>query len=262
MKKYSLFLLFAITIIPLNGQSEKKVYPITSEPVFKDGEELKYVLRYGFITGGSALIKVLDDSMNGRKVIRATATAKTTGLVDKIFRVLDTYESYFIPDSNLPLKAVRNIREGSYRYYGEDVFNHNDNTVINTKKGVQKVPDNILDIISAFFYIRRIDFTNFKIGETIYVDTYFGDEHFPFYVIFKGREEIETHAGKFKCLKFLPIVEPGRVFKDKDDMLFWLSDDNNKIPVKVKFDMLVGAFKCELVSYKNLKFEAAALIKK
>jgi hypothetical protein len=157
---------------------------------------------------------------------------------------------------------VRNIREGNYRYYGEDLFNHNDNTVISSKKGLQKVPDNILDMISAFFYIRRIDFSKFKIGDTVAIDTYFSDELFPFYIIFKGREEIETSAGKFKCLKFLPIVEPGRVFKENDDMLFWLSDDNNKIPVKIKFDMVVGSFKCELVSFKNLKYEPASIIKK
>jgi hypothetical protein len=252
---------FAVSVAA-QSTVNKKVYPITPEPVFQHGEELHYALKYGFITGGHGVIKVTDDSVNGQKVIHAVASARTTGLVDKIFRVLDTYESYFTPDSNLPLRAVRNIREGNYRYYGEDRFNHKDNTVINTKKGLIKVPNNILDMISAFFYIRRIDFSNFKNGDIVFVDTFFGDDLFPFYIVFKGREEVETSAGKFKCLKFLPIVEPGRIFKENDDMLFWLSDDINKIPVRVKFDMLVGSFKCDLVSYKNLKYTATSVVKK
>jgi hypothetical protein len=255
MYKYILccFSIF-FSVIVIGQLPDKKIYSISAEPTFKNGEELNYTLKYGFIKGGEASIKVFEETYKGHNVIHAIASAHTSGLADKLFKVQDTFESYFTVDSNLPLRSIRNIREGSYRFYGEDHFNRNENTVINVKKGVQKVPANILDIISAFFYLRRIDFSNFKIGETIYIDTYFGDELFPFYVIFKGREEIETNAGKFKCLKFLPIVEPGRVFKDNDDMLFWLSDDSNKIPVKVKFEMVVGSFKCELASFKNLKY--------
>jgi hypothetical protein len=121
--------------------------------------------------------------------------------------------------------------------------------------GKHKVPENILDMVSAFFYIRRVDLSKYKGGEIIYVDTYFGDEIFPFYIIFKSREVIKTDLGKFQCLKFVPIVEPGRIFKENDDMTFWLSDDSNKIPVRIKFDMIVGSFKCDLVSYKNTKYE-------
>ena len=84
MRNYILFLLIIIPIVHVNGQPKNKVYPISVEPVFNDGEELKYVLRYGFITGGAGLIKVADDSVKGVKVLRASATARTTGLVDKI----------------------------------------------------------------------------------------------------------------------------------------------------------------------------------
>jgi hypothetical protein len=262
MKTFNFFLFYFLFTLSLTSQTiNKKIYPINPIPSFQPGEELKYVLKYGFITGGAALIKVAEEQYNNQNVIRATATARTTGLVNRMFKVLDTYESFFTPDSNLPLRAIRNIREGNYRYYGEDNFNHRNNTVINVKKGVQKVPDNILDMVSSLFYIRRIDFTDFKIGDIVYVDTYFSDDLFPFYIIFKGREEIKTDAGTFNCIKFLPIVEPGRIFKENDDMLIWLSDDDNKIPVKISFDMVVGSFKCELESFKNLKYTPKSIIK-
>ena len=67
--------------------------------------------------------------------------------------------------------------------------------------------------------------------------------------------------GKFKCLKFVPVVEPGRIFKNKDDMTFWLSDDDNKVPIRVKFDMIVGSFKCDLVSVRSQKFPLNSKIK-
>jgi len=128
--------------------------------------------------------------------------------------------------------------------------------------GQHKVPENILDMISVFFYIRRVDYTNAKVGDIISVNTYFCDELFPFYIIFKGRGEVSTPYGKFHCLEFVPVVEPGRIFKKNDDMTFWLSDDQNKILVSVKFDLIVGSFKCDLVTAANVKYPMTSLIKK
>jgi hypothetical protein len=237
------------------AQDTPAMTPITLPPAFKDGEELNYLLHYGFITGGEASINLKVEKFGGMDVFHAVAKGKTTGLANKIFKVLDIYESFFDIKYNVPLKSIRNISEGNYKYYNEVYFNHRDNVVNSQRSGVHKVPENMLDMVSAFFYIRRMDMSKFKGGEIIYVNTYFGDEIFPFYIIFKNREEIKTELGKFRCLKFVPIVEPGRIFKENDDMTFWLSDDSNKVPVRIKFDMLVGSFKCDLISYKNTNYE-------
>ena len=237
------------------------VTPISPVPAFMEGEELDYVLHYGFIKAGEAKIKLTKEMFaNSFDVFHAAATAKTTGLAKTLFPVVDVYESFFDINSNLPLKSIRNIKEGNYKQYNEVYFNHYENTVKSSLSGVHKVPANIHDMVSAFFYVRRVDFSNFKGGEIVSVDTYFGDEVFPFYIVFKGRETVHTDIGKFKCLKFVPIVEPGRIFKESDDMTFWLSDDENKIPIRVKFDMIVGSFKCDISGYKNNKYEMKSRI--
>jgi hypothetical protein len=248
---------------PLPPQTKVALSPILPTPAFKDGEELKYLIHYGFITGGEASINLKVEKFGGSMdVFHATAKGKTTGLAGKLFHVYDVYESFFDINSNFPLKSIRDITEGNYKYYNVVYFNHNNNTVESQKSGIHKVPENILDMVSAFFYVRRVDLSKFKGGEIIYVDTYFGDEVFPFYIIFKNREVISTEMGKFKCLRFVPIVEPGRIFKESDDMTFWLSDDDNKIPVRIKFDMIVGSFKCDLIDYKNTQYEMVSRIKK
>jgi hypothetical protein len=81
-------------------------------------------------------------------------------------------------------------------------------------------------------------------------------------VVYKGKETISTDLGNIRCLKFVPIVEPGRIFKENDDMTFWLSDDENKLPVSVKFEMIVGSFKCDLIEYQNIKYELKSRVKK
>ncbi len=38
--------------------------------------------------------------------------ARTTGMADALFRVRDIYEVYINPETELPVKSIRNISEG------------------------------------------------------------------------------------------------------------------------------------------------------
>ena len=50
----------------------------------------------------------------------------------------------------------------------------------------------------------------------------------------------------------MPFVQKGRVFKDEENVIFWISDDENKIPVKIKASILVGSVKAELIEFNGL----------
>ena len=69
-----------------------------------------------------------------------------------------------------------------------------------------------------------------------------------------GAEEVRTRAGKIKCHAFNPVTEVGRLFKTEDDVTLWFSSDRNFIPVKVRFDIFVGAFIVDLVEYEGLVY--------
>ena len=66
------------------------------------------------------------------------------------------------------------------------------------------------------------------------------------------RDEVDTKKGTFKCLKFRPMLQEGRVFKDNEDMTVWVSDDKNHLPVRVQTEVLVGSIKMDLVDFENL----------
>ena len=101
-----------------------------------------------------------------------------------------------------------------------------------------------------------------KPEQTLTVDTYFTDEKYPLTVRFIGYETIKTKFGMVKCMKFMPVVLTGRVFKTKDDMTIWFTSDSNFIPIRIKFDIFVGSVYCDLIEYKGLANEFAALEKK
>jgi len=228
----------------------------SSRTVYQPGEELIYSLKYGFIKGGEAKLMVRDTVMSGKNVHHVVATGKTVGMADVIYKVRDTYESFINPETDLPLKAIRNIREGSYRYYNEVLFEHEhaDSAKVKSQKsGEHWVPENIQDIISAFYFARKHKFNeSLKEGALIEIKTWFSDELFPLRIRYRGFEVINTPLGKFECYKFSPVTEVGRAFKNEDDMQVWISRDRNKIPVKIRFKLRVGAFTCNLQQFRGL----------
>ena len=256
------FKIFWIALLfPLITSFHTPEIVFSETPVFIDGELLTFRIRYWAITGGEVTVKANKTQLNGKEVFHTVLTGRTTGLVDAIFKVLDVYESFFDPVTNLPEKSIRNIREGSYRYYDEVIHNQQENYVVSQRNGRVDVPENTLDMASVLYYVRRIDLTKLNVNDIILLDTYFGDELFPFYIVYKGPDIISIGSGKYKCFKFVPIVEPGRIFEKKDDMTIWFSDDENKVPISIKFDMLVGSFRCDLTKFENLKYPFTAKIK-
>lgn len=226
--------------------------PVKPNTAFKAGENLTYQVRYGIIVAGISNLSLTEEVYQNKTVFHALTLGQTTGLADKIYGVKDIYESWFDKKTNLPYKQIRNISEGHYRKYNEVTYDRKNNTVHSKLSGIHKVPAKILDLTSTFYYIRRVDFSKVKEGDVISVNMYFSDEIFPFRLIYKGKETIRTKFGKIKCLKICPIVEVGRMFKTRDDLTIWFTDDDNCLPVLVKMDIrIVGSVILKLISFEN-----------
>jgi hypothetical protein len=225
------------------------------------GEKVTYNIHYGVITGGTASLELKSDTLNGKEVWHSKLLAKTTGIADAIFKVLDIYESFIDPVTELPVKSIRNIREGRYRRYNEVLFDHKtraDSAILTSDlTGIHITPQGIHDILSCFYYFRNhilpVD-SNLKKGGLITITTWFTDELYPIRLRYIGTDEIKTKAGKIKCYKFNPVTETGRLFKTEEDVSFWFSADKNFLPVKIRFDIFVGAFTVEIMSYEGLAY--------
>jgi hypothetical protein len=249
MKK--IFYIATLVIISSNSLSQTKSYQV--------GEKVIYSVKYGVITGGMGSLELTSDTLNGKEVWHSKFVAKTTGLADAIFKVLDIYESYIDPATELPVKSIRNIREGRYRKYNEVLFDHktrSDSAILTSElTGIHIAPQGIYDILSCFYYFRNHILpveSNLKKGELITITTWFTDELYPVNLRYIGIDEVKTKAGRITCYQFNPVTEVGRLFKTEEDVTFWFSSDKNFLPVKVRFDIFVGAFTVEISSYEGL----------
>ena len=91
-----------------------------------------------------------------------------------------------------------------------------------------------------------------KKGEEIAIDMFMDSQVYPFKLRFLGREVLKTKFGKVKTMIFQPLVQSGRVFKAQESVKLWITDDANKIPIKMKADLSVGSLRAELEQYKGL----------
>jgi len=228
---------------------------------YKVGEKITYTIQYGLITGGMASLELIGETLNGKEVWHSKLLAKTTGVADAFFKVLDVYESFIDPVTELPVKSIRNIREGRYRKYNEVLFDHKtrvDSAILTSDlTGIHITPKGIHDILSCFYYFRNhilpVD-SNLKKGELNTITTWFTDELYPIRLRYIGTDEIRTKVGKIMCYKFNPVTETGRLFKTEEDVSFWFSADKNFLPVKIRFNIFVGSFAVEIMSYEGLAY--------
>ena len=226
---------------------------------YQPGEKVNYSVHYGVIQGGVASLELKLDTFRGKEVWHSVFIGKTTGMADAIFRILDIYESYIDPETELPVFTIRNIQEGRYKKYNEVIFDHktrSDSAILTSDlTGMHVTQPGIHDILSCFYYFRNHHlpyYDTLKKGDMITIMTWFTDELYPIRLRYIGPDEVKTKAGRIRCLKFNPVTETGRLFKTEEDVSFWFSADKNFLPVKVRFDIFVGAFSCEIMSYEGL----------
>ncbi|MCF8713854.1 DUF3108 domain-containing protein [Joostella atrarenae] len=253
-------IILAITIFWLSAfvnQNETK-----EQKAFQDGEWFKFRIHYGIFNASYATLQVKDEYLNGKEVYHVTGIGKTTGLASLFFEVNDDYQSYFDKTTGQPYKFIRKIDEGGHTKDLEINFDykakkatlkdhkHDTEEYFDIDKGVQ-------DLISGFYFLRdRVDRTTVAAGDEFVSDMLFDDDGiFKFKLKYLGREVLNTKFGKVKCLKFRPYVQSGRIFKEEESLTLWVSDDENKIPIRIKADILVGSIKADLEEFKGLKHQ-------
>ena len=226
---------------------------------FQAGEWFKFRIHYGLINAGYATLEVKDAVRNNKKVFHAIGKGYTTGMSRFFFKVDDTYESYFDKVTGQPYQFVRKIDEGGYKKNQEGFFNQGTNKVLikdykNKTEKTYSVTENVQDIISTFYFLRNHpNVDKLKVGESIAVDMFFDDETTKFKLKYLGKEDIKTKFGVTSTLMFRPLVQSGRVFKEEESLTVWISDDENKIPIRIKASLAVGSIKADLESFKGLK---------
>jgi hypothetical protein len=231
---------------------------------FKGGEEVTYTVYYAvaglYIDAGTALFTNSIEKINNRPVYHITGDGKTNPSYDWIYKVRDKYETFIDTATLQPLKFLRNVNENGYKKYENITFNRNANTAVTTE-GVFKVPDCVQDVLSAVYYARNIDFSKYKADDKIPFNMFLDNQVYSMYIRYLGKETVKTKYGKFKAIKFRPLLIKGTIFQGGEKMTVWVSDDANHVPLRIESPIVVGKVKVDMMGHKNLRYPLTSLIK-
>jgi len=230
---------------------------------FKTGEIITMKVYYTtlgmYVGAGEAVFSTSLERFNGKTVYHCTGTGSSYSFFDNFYRVRDRYETYIDTTTMLPVKFIRNVDEGGTKFYDNVTFNHNAGTAVSTK-GVFKIGSCIQDVISATYYARNIDFNKYKPGDKIPFDMFLDNETYHLYLRYEGKENIKTKYGKFRAIKFKPLLIKGSIFQGGEKMNVWVSDDRNHLLLRAESPISVGTIKVDMMGYRNLRYPLTSLI--
>ena len=226
---------------------------------FQNNEKLVFKIKYGIVTAGEATLQisetVYDDSIPCWKIL---SLARTNSFFDKIYKVRDKIESIWDREKLISYKFSKTLEEGKYRqrrihlYYPEQNFSFY--LTYSRKKGrfnqkQMKIPAETQDIISAFYWLRM---QNFAVGDTLIINVTADGRNYPAHILIEKKETVDTIFGKKECFVVQPLLKSEAVFKQTGKIQIWLTADENKIPVKLKSEIVFGSFKAILKDAENV----------
>jgi hypothetical protein len=269
MKRFVNFLSYVTLVIVgcgfIAANQTNVPYMVDKPTSFGKGEQLEYKVNFGFFTVGKAITRIDPKihQINSQACYKIDAIGETSDWISWVTDVNDVWGAYMDTSTLSTQVSYRKIREGHYKHDELANFDHEKHKVtvkvLNQETGVYEeqkqydIPKNAKDLVGGFMLLRQIDFTKLSKGDTVTISGFFEDTSYYLNVMYKGKETVHTKVGKIPCNVMIPIMPDNKLFDGENSITVWISDDGNKIPVKIQAKMFIGHTGLELVSFKGLR---------
>lgn len=227
---------------------------VLKNEIFGMGESFVYDVYYGVIPAGTAGIEILPDLVNYRQApcYNIHTWAKSAKAFDIFFKVHDQVHSYLDTRGIFTWYFEKRLNEGKYHDVKIVDYDQREGIAYTTDDGVpsdtSRLPLFVQDAISALYYFRL---QPIKVGKSIYIYVHDIRKTYPLRIDIIGREEVETPAGKFNCIKIEPSLESAGIFKSKGRIFLWFTDDERRIPVMMSTKVLIGSITAYLKEFSG-----------
>lgn len=256
--RFSVQGLFVATFFLFSFIADSDYRVITNES-FQRSESYTYKAKLGILTIGEAKVDVAKTLhvINNRTCFLVNIAGKTAGVTD-LYKVRNNYHSYIDTLAILPQRFMMDVSENNYKKEQVIAFDQLKNSALVEEKGASKkwqMPDNIQDVVSVYYYFRLINFSKMSVGESFSQKMFFDNEIYDMKFKFMGKEIIKTKFGRLSVLKVLPILPKNKIFDGQEAIRIWVSDDKNRIPVRIACDFnYIGDVVLEVNNYQGNKY--------
>jgi hypothetical protein len=267
----TLLLSAAFLFLGVNGTSAQCTYTNTA---FKSGEFLTYNLYYNWkfvwVKAGSASMSTVLSRYGGKPAWRASLTTRGNNKVDEMFVLRDTLLCYSSEDL-APLYFRKGAREGShytvdevfYTYPGGnkcDLRQHRQHNSGEHSWKKASYNECIYDMLNIFLRARSFNPEGWKKGHIVKIPIADGTNVNQAILKYTGTTTIKADNGKkYRCLQ-LSYMEQEKG-KYKEIVRFYVTDDQNHIPVRLDMFLRFGSAKAFLTGMKGNRNPVKSLVK-
>ena len=219
------------------------------------GERMEYSVTWeGIRLGiGSLSVEAIDSIQN--QAVYRVALEMEGG--PPFYRVEDRIVSWIQPVPYRSLQFAQNQKEGNYRRNRKIVLDAEAHTytrfdlkdgeyVQNSSEIDVPIPPDALDEVSYLYMVRLLPL---EVGQRYEFDRYFKEDGNPATVEVLRREEVRVPAGRFKTIVLRPEVATDGMFGEGGEAEVYLTDDEYRIPVRLKTSLVVGSGNMFLTGY-------------
>ena len=235
----------------------------TKATPFVPGEKLTYDVTWSVFHAGTVSATLETVRKGAKDDYAVITTAHSQGFVSLLFDVENEFRSVFNPQTLCSESISKKINEGHRRKETEIVFDSQRKLAILDERDLTKphdppkhaeneIPACVEDVATAFYYLRRQDF---QIGKPLHMQVNDGSKTYDVTLDVQARETLQTPLGHRSAIRVEPKVFSG-LFKRKGRMLVWFSDDEQHLPLRIRFMIAVGPINATLQSVTQGEGEA------
>ena len=266
----SVLLFYLFTFLPLTSSAQCGI----ENNAFKSGEELAYDLYFNWkfiwVKVGTAEMDTKMAKFEGKDAWKSYLITRGNPKLDKFFVMRDTLLSYCNPDLS-PLYFRKGAKEGDSYYVDEIWYSYPHGNCQLKKHRITSSGEHlwktttykscIYDMMSIFLRARNFDASKMKKNETIPMPVSDAMGLSNSWLEFRGREnyKMSDTKEKFRCLVFSFYERDNG--KSKELLRFWVTDDENHIPLRLDMFLSFGSAKAYLKSYKGVRSPMTAKVK-
>jgi hypothetical protein len=222
---------------------------------FGVGEKLTYQVFWGPFVVGRATLEVTGiEPIDGHNCYHLVATAKTSGMIDLLYPIDSTAESWLDCDGLFSRQYREDRTEGKRHRDTESHYDYasKETVVTNHVNGRQRrVPleQPVQDVVSSLYVVR----TRKLLLDSDQVFTISADTSTYCVTIHPDERKLiwVKPFGDVQALRVEPNPTLGVVSANNGRMWFWISDDERHLPLLVNSDLKFGSAKLVLFSVVN-----------
>lgn len=266
-------LITALTMLPIKATAECP----QENNAFLSGEQLTYELffnwKFVWVKAGTASLKMDSFNYNGTAGYTNTLLAISNKRADFFFKMRDTLKSVMTRELE-PIYFRKGAEEGKRYTVDEAWFSHHDGKTYVKQRRLHKdgeitfsedtKDECVFDMLNILARARSFDPTNYKVGQKINFLMATGRKVEEQTLIYRGKKNFTAEDDKettYRCLVF-SLVEYEKRGKEKEVITFYVTDDDNHLPVRLDLYLNFGSAKAFLKKVKGNRYPLSSIVKK